>query len=167
MWRGEQLELVYVFTLRVYKDLRELGAVLKVLGYDNACKLLLHARSRRHERPPLTEQFVDDLTFVLDNFHRGNHTWCLQHLPEVDPKRAENQQLMGNKNTEACEQLNSWITCRTRSSLDMPPGRFMVYWWTLLSDHNDWLETEAACMRRRFARGNMQHDPDVPRHKDE
>ena len=137
--------------------------VIRVVGYDNACKLLLLARARRQERPPLTVQFADDLAFILDNFHRGNHTWCLENLKEVDPQSSENQRLMADKNTEACEQLNSWISGRTRSGLDMPPGRFMVYWWTLLSDHNDWLESEALCLRRRYARGGMRHDPDVPK----
>ena len=61
--------------------------------------------------------------------------------------------------------MNSWINLRSRSALEMPPGRFMIYWWAQLVSHNEWLEAEAACMRRRFARGGLKHDPDVPRHK--
>ena len=116
------MELVYIFLLRIFRDLKEFGQVLRVIGYDNACKLLLLARARRQQFPPLTEDFLSSLTFVLDNFHRKNHTWCLEHLPEIDPKTAENQALMGMKNTEACEQHNSWISNRTRTSLEMPPG---------------------------------------------
>ena len=41
--------------------------------------------------------------------------WCLKHMPEVDPKTPSNQELLHAKNTEACEQLNSWIHYRTRS----------------------------------------------------
>ena len=67
------------------------------------------------------------------------------------------------QNTEACEQLNSWITGRTKSSLEMPPGRFAIYWRTLFQQHNVWLEAEADCLRRRFAKGKMQHDPDKTR----
>ena len=136
MWRGEQLELVYIFCLRVFRDLRVLGQVLLGFGYDNACKLLALARARRDQSPPLTAEFADSLAFILDNFHRQNHTWCLQHMPEVDPKTDENKALLGHKNTEACEQYNSWITARTRASLEMPPGRFAIYWWTNVREHN-------------------------------
>ena len=165
MWRGEQLELVYAFLLQFYKDLYSVGIFLQSLGYDNACKLLAVARKNQDRHLPWSKSFVEDVAIVLDNFHRRNHTWCLKNMPEVDPLGEKNAALLAGKNTEACEQLNSWINSRSRSALEMPPGRFMIYWWTLLVSHNEWLEAEAACMRRRFAKGGLQHDPDVPRRK--
>ena len=162
MWRGEQIELVYVFLLQLVKSLKERGVSVAVIGYDNACKLWKCAHERKDASPPWSASFLD-VAVVLDHFHKRNHTWCLRHLPQVDPDTAANAALLANKNTEACEQLNSWISGRTKSSLEMPPGRFAIYWWTLFQQHNDWLQTEAACLRRRFARGNMRHDPDRPR----
>ena len=76
MWRGEQLELAYIFCLRVFRDLRVLGHVLLGFGYDNACKLLALARARRHQHPPLTAEFADSLAFILDNFHKQNPTFA-------------------------------------------------------------------------------------------
>jgi hypothetical protein len=163
MWRGEQLELVYIFCLRVFRDLRLLGHVLLGFGYDNASKLLALARARRDQSPPLTAEFADSLAFILDNFHRQNHTWCLQHMPEVGPKTDKDKALLGHKHTEACEQYNSWITARTRTSLEMPPGRFAIYWWTNVREHNRWLGEDQECLRRWYARGRMKHNPDVPR----
>ena len=100
---------------------------------------------------------------VLDNFHRSKHTWCLERMPEVDPTTTENKDILEAKNTEACEQLNSWISGRTSSGLEMTRGHFLIYWWALFDAHNEWLEKLASCLRRRYARGGMAHDPDQPR----
>lgn len=35
--------------------------------------------------------------------------------------------------------------------------------WILFGEHNDWLEKHAKAKRRRFARGGLSRDPDVPR----
>ena len=162
MWRGEQIELVYVFLLQFMKDMKERGVTIAVIGYDNACKLWKCTQKEKDKRPPWSSAFADT-ALVLDHFHKRNHSWCLKNLPQVNPDTVENMALLKNKNTEACEQLNSWITGRTKSSLEMPPGRFAIYWWALFQQHNDWLETEAGCLRRRFAKGKMQHDPDKSR----
>ncbi|CAE7234455.1 unnamed protein product [Symbiodinium sp. CCMP2456] len=160
MWRGEQLELVYAFSLSFLKDMTQRGVVVRCLAYDNACHLLQKARENRHVAGDISRSFASDLAIVLDNFHRDNHKWCLQHLPEVDPKHPDNTGLLAGKNTQACEQLNSWITHRTKSSLDMPPGRFQVFWWTILLEHNAWIQEEAAAARRRAAR--RAKDPSSP-----
>ena len=149
---GEQLDLVYAFSLNFLKDMSQRGVAVRCLAYDNACHLLQKARENRDVAGDISRSFASDLAIVLDNFHRDNHKWCLQHLPEVDPKHPANTALLAGKNTQACEQLNSWITHRTKSSLDMPPGRFQVFWWTILLEHNAWIQEEAAAARRRAAR---------------
>ena len=118
---GEQLDLVYAFSLNFEKDMTQRGVAVRCLAYDNACHLLQKARDNRHVAGDISRSLASDLAIVLDNFHRDNHTWCLQHLPQVDPKHPANTALLEGKNTQACEQLNSWITHRTKSSLDMPP----------------------------------------------
>ena len=159
MWRGEQLDLVYVFLLQFLKDMQRRGVSISCIAYDNACKLWKTVQEKKDSRPPWSTIFAQT-ALVLDHFHRRNHTWCLVNLPQTNPDAPENAELLTNKNTEACEQLNSWITARTKSSLEMPPGRFAIYWRTLFQQHNVWLEEEAECLRRRFAKGNMKHDPD-------
>lgn len=159
MWRGEQIDLVYVFLLQIVKDLKAQGVSASSIAYDNACKLWQKAQDHKTLREPWSNALAE-AAIVLDHFHKKNHTWCLKHLPQVNPDEGRNKQLLANKNTEACEQLNSWITARTKSSLEMPPGRFAIYWWTLLQRHNAWLDTESACLRRRFLLGKMKHDPD-------
>ena len=80
----------------------------------------------------------------MDGFHKANHVWCLNHLPEVNPDTEENAQLLAGKNTEACEQLNSWINERTAPAREMTPGHFGVYWWALFTEHNNWLGQQAS-----------------------
>ena len=163
--RGESIELVYMFVLRLHRAACDLGLTLRCIGYDNACKLLALARAKRNEFVPWTESLVGEVRMVLDKFHRSNHTWCLRELPEVDPCRPENADLVAEKNTQACEQLNSWIRGRTSSGLEMARGHCSVDWWGLFERHNDWVEEGAACNRRRFAKGGMARDPDKPSHR--
>ena len=136
------------------------GVTLQCIGYDNACKLLRMARERQNDCLPWSLEFVRDVAIVLDNFHRNNHTWCLKTSPEVDPQKESNERFVDGKNTVACEQLNSWTSLRTRTNVEFPPGRFLIYWWTLLASHNGWIERKAASMRRRYARGGLRYDPD-------
>ena len=84
-------------------------------------------------------------------------------MPEVDPLQPENAKLLANKNTEAAEQLNSWMSGRTASGLEMTRGHFAVYWWALFDAHNEWLEGKAACSRRHFASSGQGRDPDKPK----
>ena len=100
-------------------------------GYDNACKLLAYARKHKEARLPLTQEYIQQVSMFLDRFHKDNHTWCLTHMPEVNPENADIANLIQNRNTEACEQLNSWISHHTLSSLEMAPGAFGIYWWSI------------------------------------
>ena len=163
--RGESIEIVYIFVLKLYKDAVDLGMCICGLGYDNACTLLKVARAKEGACLPWTRTLVQELVFVLDRFHRDNHTWCLQHMPEVDPLTPANAKLLESRNTEACEQLNSWINVRTSSGLEMTRSRFHVYWWVLFDGHNTWLQRQADAKRRRYAAGGMRRDPDIPRHR--
>lgn len=129
LWRGESLELVYLFLLRLFKELKDIGLDIHAIGYDNACKLLALARAKAHAAEPWSLDFVNHVIMVLDRFHRQNHTWCLENMPEVDPKDPRNEKFLAGKNTEACEELNSWISRRTGSCLEMTQGRFPIYWW--------------------------------------
>eukprot|EP00973_Karenia_brevis_P091650 12408507-Karenia_brevis.AAC.1 len=70
---------------------------------------------------------------------------------------------MEQKNSEACEQLNAWISKRSHTALERTHGRYLLFWWILFIEHKEDLEEQAAALRRRYARGGMKHNPDVPR----
>ena len=155
---------MYALALRVVKDLHDQGLEPAITAYDNACKLLAMARSKKDCMEPYT-QILAKVKFLLDRFHRDNHVWCLENMPEVDPETPSNAELLANVNTQACEQLNSWLTEHTLPACGMTAGRFAIYWWVMFREHNAWLMESAAAKRRLYARGHMKEDPDkVRRH---
>jgi hypothetical protein len=105
MWRGEQMELVYVFLLQFLKDMQTRGISISCVAYDNACKLWKTVQEKKDSRPPWSTNF-SQIELVLDHFHKRNHTWCLKNLPQTNPDTPQNAALLKNKNIEACEQLN-------------------------------------------------------------
>ena len=157
------MEVMYLFFLQLFKDLSELRLAIEVIGYDNACQLLAFAKSKRELHKPWSLEFLDKVRMILDGFHKGNHTWCLKNLPEVNPDTEANSKLMAGKKSESCEQLNSWINWHTASGREMTPGHFGVYWWAIFREHNAWIVEQAESKRRRYARGHMKHDPDLAR----
>ena len=162
LWKGESLQLVYALALRVTKAILAADLKVAVVAYDNACKLLAMARSKKACSPPETG-LLALVRFLLDRFHRDNHHWCLKNMPEVDPETPENRKLLENVNTQGCEQLNNWISDHTRPACGMSESRFAIYWWVMFREHNCWLSDQSAALRRRFARDHMQHDPDKVR----
>ena len=162
IYRGESLQLIYAELLGLLQRLQQLNRKIDLVLYDNACKLLTLTRAKRHCYLPLTETLAQT-KFCLDAFHRNNHVWCLQHLPEVDPQAPNNQTFMSGINSQACEEYNCFLTNHTPVALEMTGGRYHIYYWTLARLKNDRLLSERAKLRARFARGFMQQDPDVPR----
>jgi uncharacterized protein YbaR (Trm112 family) len=162
LWRGESLQLMYALLLRCFKRAREAGLHVSVVFYDNACKLLSVVKAKRASHTPLTEELAC-VRFLLDGLHRDNHTWCLEHLPEVDPERPENLELREGLNSMVAEEYNSWINERTLPATEMTFAHYHIYWWSLFGEHNEGLEAKAAAERRRFSKGHMKHDPDKPR----
>ena len=162
LFRGESLQLVYAMLLRLVAKFKVHGHDVQAIIYDNACKLLAVARSKRECFPPLTEVFAA-LPIILDKLHRDNHKWCLKHLPEVDCKSDENLRFVEGVDTQAAEQLNSFINDRTPPALEMTRGRYSVWWHALFRLRNGRMLSDRANLRARFARGHMKHDPDVVR----
>ena len=143
---------------RFYLQGHRVDAIL----YDHACKLLAVARAKSQMFLPRTERLAK-IPIILDDFHRNNHTWCLREMPEVDCKRPENLKYVQNVNSQACEQFHSFMTEHTPSALEMSRGRYAVYWWALCDLKNMRQLEERVKNRKRFVRGYMQHNPDVPR----
>jgi len=153
------LQLVYAILLRLVAKFKARGHDVQAIIYDNACKLLAVALAKRQCFPPLTELFAT-LAIILDGLHRDNHKWCLKNLPQVDCKSDENQRFTKGVDSQACEQLNSFISDRTPPSLEMTQGRFLLWWNIIFRLRNARILSERAKLRARFARGYIKHDPD-------
>ena len=107
MWHGEQMELVYVFLLQFLKDMQTRGVSISCVAYDNACKLWK------------TVQLFTN--WVGSGPLPQAQSYVVLEESSPNPDTPQDAALLQNKNTEACEQLNSWITGRTKSSLDALP----------------------------------------------
>ena len=142
------------------KDLRDQGKNDEAVFYDNACKLLAVARAKQDLYPPYTDLFAQ-LKILLDQFHRNNHVWCLKNLPEVDCQSEANKQWVDGVNSQACEEMNSFINDRTVPSLEMTKGRYYVYWYALFRLKNERTTDQRGYARQRFRRGHMRQDPDI------
>ncbi len=129
--------------------LREKSVVVEAAFYDNACKLLALARSKKNMFPPLTTAFAS-LKILLDQFHRDNHVWCLENLPVVDCRSEANRQFVDGVNSQACEEMNSFINDRTVPSLEMTKGRYYVYWYALFRMKNARTIEQRGYARQRF-----------------
>ena len=67
------------------------------------------------------------LKILLDELRRNIDVWCLKNLPEVDCQREANQQWVDDANSQACEDMNSFINDRTVPSLELTKGRISVF----------------------------------------
>ena len=85
-------------------------------------KLLAVAGAKQQLYPLYTELFAQ-LRTLLDKPHRNNHFWCLKNLAEVECQSESNKQWVGGVNSQACEDMNSFINDRMVPSLEMTKGR--------------------------------------------
>jgi hypothetical protein len=132
----------------------------KVL-YDNACKLRSVALAKKNLRGDVT-RLLAETSFLLDRFHRNNHVWCLTHVPEVDPERPENADLKAGVNSQVAEEYFSWMDSRALAAREMTFARNNLYWWSLFHERNSWLDVQNQAARRRYARGHVSKNPDIP-----
>ena len=85
---------------------------LRFVVYDTSCMLARFIR-RRARRPSTSVALqLADCSYVLDRFHRGNHTACVNpthrlYLPEVC---IEQYAELANVNTSNNEQFNNWLS---------------------------------------------------------
>lgn len=106
--------------------------------YDNACALARFARHPgRRDRTQAAESLAS-LTYVLDSFHRANHTACLDEhhdffLPEV--QRERHPQLK-DVNTQTAEQFFAWADTFVRSTSSMSPAVFEAFLLILVHFYN-------------------------------
>ena len=84
-----------------------------------------------------------------------------EELSEVDCQSEANEQWVDGVNSQACEEMNSFINDRTVPSLEMTKGRYYVYWYALFRLKNERTTEQRGYARQRFRRGHIRQDPDI------
>ena len=105
---------------------REKEVFVEAGFYNNACKFLVLVRTKKILLPPPAIRLAF-LKILLDSLRRNIYVWCLKNLPEVDCQREANQQWVDGANSQACEDMNSFIHDRTVPSVEMTKGRIYVF----------------------------------------
>ena len=102
--------------------------------YDNACHLARFVR-KRASRPPVRSLLAQLAagTYVLDRFHRGNHTACVDpssryYLPEV---QVERHPRLAALNSSWSESWNAWLDVLAPQIRAMDAQSLHVYLWLL------------------------------------
>ena len=121
---GESLTQVYALLAEICKQ-----RPVKYVIYNNACALARHVRNPVRSVRTATATLIASMTFVIDRFHNGNHTACLdpahaQYLPEVDIERYDN---LREVNSATQEQFNSWIDRYSYVVAKMHPVTYRIY----------------------------------------
>ena len=111
---------------------------LRYVMYDNACALARYARHPCRAGRTLTSQAMAAFTYVLDGFHRHNHTACLDpghamFLPEV--RRESHPELQG-VNSQTAEQFFAWADAFVPGCSAMAPAVFRTFMLILAHWYN-------------------------------
>eukprot|EP00439_Symbiodinium_sp_Y106_P086082 s465_g31.t1 len=113
-------------------DLRAVRSFNYVI-YDDACHLARFVRNRARKSPRSVLCQLAEATYVIDRFHRCNHTACLQetsrhYLPEV---KIERHAVLADLNTSWSESWNAWLDVLTPQmrSMDAAAAALAVYLW--------------------------------------
>ena len=103
--------------------------------YDNACALARFSRMPSRSGGTDISRRLADLVLVLDSFHIGNHTACVDpdnslYMPEV--LRNQHGEIQ-DVNTQSCEQFFAWIDDLCPIAYSMTPAVYKMF--VLLVSH--------------------------------
>ena len=120
---------------RCWKDAR----LPDLVFMDNACALEKFALNpKRKERTDVTRKMAT-FHYMLDIWHVHNHSQCLA-LPDgarrLDPRHEANKEKASAVNTEACEQVFSFLDRITYVSMNMGPGHFAIVLYLIFDMEN-------------------------------
>jgi hypothetical protein len=144
---GEGLSDVYMSLAEVCHLLQQ-GRWPLAIFYDNACALRTYARKPRRQQLSSTSAALASSKFLLDKWHRCNHTRCLMtetSRAAIDPKHEANVGLANKYNTEACEQAFSWLDRYVYSFLELGAGLFQCQMTFLMDRRNRRIVTNRSC----------------------
>lgn len=99
---------------------------LQYVVYDNACCLARFVRGLHRRAPSGVRQQCAQLTYVLDRWHRQNHTACVDpdhplYLPEV---KMESHPVLRDYNSSNSEQFNAWLELFVSITRSMRPETY-------------------------------------------
>ena len=99
--------------------------------YDDACHLARFVRNRARRSGRLALGDLASAKFVIDRFHRTNHTACLDegsrhYLAEV---KIEERPVLAGLNTAWSESWNAWLDVLTPQIRPMDSSALGVYLW--------------------------------------
>ena len=102
---------------------------LRYIVYDNACMLAHFVRNRAAGKDLATLHDLALMKFVIDRWHKRNHTACLNpehvmYTPEVDIEQYEDLKPL---NSSQNEQWNAWLDCFVPGIRHMHPDSFTLY----------------------------------------
>ena len=139
---GESTTLVYILLAQIVSFIRAhpQGKLPDAIWMDNACALRKYAQSPVRANRNELARLLSRLHYVLDVWHRANHTACLADpvtAAFIDPLNSMNRLFLQNVNTEACEQAFSWLDTVTYVALGMTRGRFQIFLYMMMHLANE------------------------------
>ena len=107
------------------------GDLFAMWSMTIACCLARFVRGLHRRAPSGVRQQCAQLTYVLDRWHRQNHTACVNpghalYLPEV---RIESHPVLRDYNSSNSEQFNAWLELFVSITRSMRPEKHMIALW--------------------------------------
>ena len=167
--------IAYIMVVPNHETLRQVRGMLaevrakrplRYVVYDNACALAHHVRQRFRVRQTSVSTQISHLLFILDRWHKQNHTACLNpdaplFTPEVDINHYPD---LKDLNTEINEQINSWLMRFGGASLNMHPLTFRIFVLLLAHLWSD-ICLDTASLEANFRDTNVPEPPHLKRYR--
>ena len=116
------------------------GRIPDVIFNDNGCTLRQYAINVVRAARTYVTRAMAKLHYMIDIWHVSNHSACLVDPASraiLDPRHTDNAAKRAAVNTEACEQVFSFVDQVTYVAFQMGPGMFHTYAYLLFDLENE------------------------------
>lgn len=132
---GEGTAHVYIVLARLVAAIQENnGRLPAVVFFDNACALWRYATNAKRKDRTAISRTMAFPHYMLDIWHVYNQTARLADEASarvLDPRHEDNRELREHVNTEACQQVFSFVDRISYIGMNMGPGTFAVFLYLL------------------------------------